>query len=40
MKDVRVMNRSTQGVRLVSLKEEKDLVVGAQKIEAVGVEVE
>jgi DNA gyrase subunit A len=40
MDDVRVMSRSTQGVRLVSLKEEKDVVVGAQKIEAVGVEIE
>lgn len=35
MRDVRVMGRSTQGVRLVSLKEENDIVVGAQKIEAV-----
>lgn len=35
MRDVRVMGRSTQGVRLVNLKEEGDLVVGAQKIEAV-----
>jgi DNA gyrase subunit A len=35
MSDVRVMGRSTQGVRLVNLKEEDDLVVGAQKIEAV-----
>ena len=35
MRDVRVMGRSTQGVKLVNLKEEKDLVVGAQKIEAV-----
>lgn len=35
MRDVRVMGRSTQGVRLVNLKEEDDLVVGAQKIEAV-----
>lgn len=34
MGDVRVMSRSTQGVRLVNLKEEKDLVIGAQKIEA------
>lgn len=34
MGDVRVMGRSTQGVRLVNLKEGKDLVVGAQKIEA------
>ncbi len=42
MRDVRVMGRSTQGVRLVNLKEEDDLVVGAQKIEAVaeGVPVE
>lgn len=35
MKDVRVMGRSTQGVRLVNLKGDNDLVVGAQKIEAV-----
>ncbi|MDE3048176.1 MAG: DNA gyrase subunit A, partial [Verrucomicrobiota bacterium] len=35
MREVRVMGRSTQGVRLVNLKEENDLVVGAQKIEAV-----
>ncbi len=40
MTDVRVMGRSTQGVRLVNLKEEKDFVVGAQKIEAVPVDVE
>ena len=38
MTDVRVMGRSTQGVRLVDLKEEKDYVVGAQKIEAVAGE--
>jgi DNA gyrase subunit A len=38
MRDVRVMGRSTQGVRLVNLKEENDLVVGAQKIEAVAEE--
>ncbi len=38
MRDVRVMGRSTQGVRLVSLKEEGDLVVGAQKIEAAAEE--
>ena len=35
MRDVRVMGRSTQGVRLVNVKEEGDLVVAAQKIEAV-----
>jgi DNA gyrase subunit A len=35
MKDVRVMSRSTQGVRLVNLKEENDTVLGAQKIEAI-----
>lgn len=35
MKQVRVMGRSTQGVKLVNLKEDDDLVVGAQKIEAV-----
>lgn len=40
MDDVRVMGRSTQGVRLVNLKEEDDLVVGAQKIEAVAEEPE
>ncbi len=40
MTDVRVMGRSTQGVRLVNLKEEKDYVVGAQKIEAVAVDIE
>lgn len=39
MRDVRVMGRSTQGVRLVNIKEEEDLVVGAQKIEAVVEEV-
>lgn len=33
MNDVRVMGRSTQGVRLVNVKEEGDLVVAAQKIE-------
>jgi DNA gyrase subunit A len=35
MRDVRVMGRSTQGVRLVTLKESDDFVVGAQKIEAI-----
>lgn len=40
MKDVRVMGRSTQGVRLVNLKEEKDFVASAQKIEASVEEVE
>lgn len=35
MNDVRVMGRSTQGVRLVNVKEETDIVVGAQKIESV-----
>ncbi len=40
MDDVRVMGRSTQGVRLVNLKEGKDLVVGAQKIGAVAEEIE
>lgn len=39
MREVRVMGRSTQGVRLVNLKEENDLVVGAQKIEAAAEEV-
>ena len=34
MKDVRVMGRSTQGVRLVNLKDD-DLVVGVQKVETV-----
>src|SRR5690606_11884236 len=32
MTDVRVMGRSTQGVRLVTLRDSEDLVVGAQKI--------
>jgi DNA gyrase subunit A len=40
MDDVRVMSRSTQGVKLVNLKEEKDVVVGAQKIESVSIEGE
>jgi DNA gyrase subunit A len=40
MTDVRVMGRSTQGVRLVNMKEDKDFVVGAQKIEAVAVDVD
>ncbi|MBI5272575.1 MAG: DNA topoisomerase (ATP-hydrolyzing) subunit A [Chlamydiia bacterium] len=35
MRDVRVMGRSTQGVRLVNVKEDDDIVVGAQKIESV-----
>lgn len=39
MDDVRVMGRSTQGVRLVNLKEEEDFVVGAQKIEAGAAEI-
>lgn len=39
MQDVRVMGRSTQGVRLVNLKEEDDFVVGAQKIEAGAAEI-
>lgn len=34
MKEVRVMSRSTQGVRLVNLKEENDHVVGAQTVAA------
>jgi len=38
MREVRVMGRSTQGVRLVALKEENDLVIAAQKIEAVAEE--
>jgi DNA gyrase subunit A len=37
MKDVRVMGRSTQGVRLVHLKN-GDRVIGAQKIEAIADE--
>jgi DNA gyrase subunit A len=39
MDDVRVMSRSTQGVRLVALKGKDDVVVAAQKIDAV-VEIE
>ncbi len=35
MRDVRVMGRSTQGVRLVNVKGDDDVVVGAQKIESV-----
>ncbi len=38
MSDLRILGRSTQGVRLVNLKEEADFVVGAQKIEASAVE--
>jgi DNA gyrase subunit A len=38
MTDVRVMGRSTQGVRLVTLRDSEDLVVGAQKIEAAAAE--
>lgn len=38
MRDVRVLGRSTQGVRLVNVKEEGDAVVGAQKIEAIAEE--
>lgn len=34
MREVRVMSRSTQGVRLVNLRDE-DFVVGAQKVEAI-----
>ncbi len=34
MTDVRVMGRSTQGVRLVHLNKDDDYVVGAQKIES------
>lgn len=33
MRDVRVMGRSTQGVRLVNLKDEDDAVVGVQKVD-------
>lgn len=33
MRDVRVMGRSTQGVRLVNLKDDKDAVVAVQKME-------
>ncbi len=38
MRDVRVMGRSTQGVRLVNLKEDDDIVIAAQKVEAVADE--
>ncbi len=38
MRDVRVLSRSTQGVRLVNLKDD-DSVIGAQKIEAAVEEV-
>lgn len=40
MDDVRVMGRSTQGVRLVNLKDKQDFVAGAQKIESVTEETE
>ncbi|HPE85370.1 MAG TPA: DNA gyrase C-terminal beta-propeller domain-containing protein, partial [Chlamydiales bacterium] len=33
MKDIRVLGRSTQGVRLVNLKEKDDCIVGLQKLE-------
>ncbi len=33
MKDIRVLGRSTQGVRLVNLKEKDDSIVGLQKLE-------
>jgi DNA gyrase subunit A len=38
MGDVRVMGRSTQGVRLVHLNKTDDIVVGAQKIESTVIE--
>ncbi len=38
MREVRVLGRATQGVRLVNLKEDKDLVVGVQKIGAIAEE--
>lgn len=40
MRDVRVMGRSTQGVRLVNVKGEDDLVCAAQKIEAVAEDIQ
>lgn len=40
MRDVRVMGRSTQGVRLVNLKDDDDAVVGVQKVDAGVVEAE
>ncbi len=40
MTDVRVMGRTTQGVRLVNLKDDEDRVIAAQKIEAVAQEIE
>lgn len=40
MKDIRVLGRSTQGVRLVHLKGKDDAIVGLQKLEhAIGQEV-
>ncbi|HSX37218.1 MAG TPA: DNA topoisomerase (ATP-hydrolyzing) subunit A [Chlamydiales bacterium] len=39
MRDVRILGRSTQGVRLVNVKEENDTVVGAQKIETIAEEI-
>ena len=40
MKDIRVLGRSTQGVRLVNLKDKSDAVVGLQKLEKIEKEVE
>lgn len=34
MKDLRVMGRNTQGVKLVNLKDEKDYLIAVQKVEA------
>ncbi|MCB1117998.1 MAG: hypothetical protein KDK50_05390, partial [Chlamydiia bacterium] len=35
MQDIRVLGRSTQGVRLVHLKDKEDVIVGLQKLEQI-----
>lgn len=40
MRDLRVLGRNTQGVKLVNLRDEKDTIVAVQKLEGLGVEVE
>jgi len=40
MQDIRVLGRSTQGVRLVHLKDKEDVIVGLQKLEKIEKAVE
>jgi DNA gyrase subunit A len=40
MQDIRVLGRSTQGVRLVHLKDKQDVIVGLQKLEKIEKAVE